>query len=360
MALRARRRGEGYSFVACSGGGRDALDRALSLSRQALSQGTPEEELWATGTGEALLDLEPGLVLPGLTELATWLNEAVALGEKSMGGTGQVLGAAWVEAGLTVETLVAEGGLLAARSRGRVWALAMVRNNGRTSLPERPKVLAARSLKEMATDGWAISKDRDALRAASGRAPDVGDLAITGDAAALLVASLVNRLHGSGAMAGQTVGRAWRVRDDPWDPAGLAGGRFDDAGFPTSLLVLADGSSVVGRLGLRGHLRRPSFRDLPTPMFTTLRVEGMNDPMPGGGFRAAGLRIHRLEADRWILDLEGSWIHRGRPAGGLERLQLGVRPQDLVARCTGSTGQAVGHANGVVTPTLVFEGIRFD
>ncbi len=95
-------------------------------------------------------------------------------------------------------------------------------------------------------------------------------------------------------------------------------------------------------------------------MFTTLIVEEGNDPMPSRAFRADGLRVHRLEPDRWVLDMEGAWVERGRPATTLERLRLVVRPTDLVARCSRSVGPAALYANGVATPTLVFERIRFD
>jgi hypothetical protein len=95
-------------------------------------------------------------------------------------------------------------------------------------------------------------------------------------------------------------------------------------------------------------------------MFTTLIVEEGHDPMPSKAFRADGLRVHRLEPDRWVLDLEGVRFDRGRPIGSLERLRQVVRPADLIAGCRRSVGSAALHANGVATPTLAFEGLRFD
>jgi hypothetical protein len=93
-------------------------------------------------------------------------------------------------------------------------------------------------------------------------------------------------------------------------------------------------------------------------MFTTLVLEGGEDPMPPKGFSAHDLRVHRLTPDRWVLDLLGTWLREGRPSASLDRLRLPVRPHDLVARCTRAIGTSRLHANGVSTPTLVFEGIH--
>ncbi len=139
---------------------------------------------------------------------------------------------------------------------------------------------------------------------------------------------------------------------------GMSGGTFDDAGFAARARALADGSRVVGVLGTRGHYRRPSFRDVPTPGFTTLVVAEKDDRMPAKGFLADGLRVHRLEADRWVFDLDGVWLGDGHRSADSDRLEVTVRPLDLVARCTGSVGRARQFWNGVVTPALIFEGIR--
>jgi hypothetical protein len=94
-------------------------------------------------------------------------------------------------------------------------------------------------------------------------------------------------------------------------------------------------------------------------MFSTLVLEGGGDPMPSKGFSARDLRVHRLAPDRWVLDLLGTWLHEGRPSASIDRLRLPVHPLNLVARCTRSVGPSQHFANGVVTPALVFEGLRF-
>jgi hypothetical protein len=360
LAIRLDHGARGYSFVACSGGGEAALHRALFLVGRALPQVKRGGELWAIGTGGTLLDLEPCAALPTFASLASWLETAIGLGAGSAERSRAILGSAWVEAGLTVETLVADGGLAASRCRGRAWALAMARRQGPDPFPERPLILAARNLEELPVDGWAKPLDQQVDAASSGRLRAGTALVVGGGAAASLVASLAGSFHGYGCAIGRTVGRAWKLRDDPLEAAGLAGGRFDDTGFPTRPLVLADGRTTLGSLGTRGHYRRPSFRDPPAPMFSTLIVEERHDPMPSKAFRAHGLRVHRLAPDRWVLDLEGVQFERGRPIGSFERLRQAVRPADLLAGCRRSIGPAALHANGVATPTLVFEGLRFD
>jgi hypothetical protein len=95
-------------------------------------------------------------------------------------------------------------------------------------------------------------------------------------------------------------------------------------------------------------------------MFTTLVVEGGSDPLPSRGVLADALRVHRVQPDRWVLDLEGTSIERGRPSGVAVRLRLAVHPLNLVSRCTRAAGSPRLHANGVAAPALVFEGIQAD
>ncbi len=360
MAIRLDRGAEGFSFAACSGGGGAALERVMSMVLRATPQASPSEEsLWGRSARGPLEDRERGATLPAVEELRGWLTEALALSRKAASRHGVTLGPAWVEAAVTAEALIADGGLMAVRTRSRVWALVMVRGQGLGHDRERPRVVAARSLRALPPRTWAQGIESEALGKEKGASPPVGALAVTGDAAAALVAALAATLHAPGAHPTVAVGRAWRLSDDPLWVGGLSGGSFDDAGFAARRLVLADGAGVVGHLGTRGHYRRPSYRDMPSPMFTTLVLEGGGDPMPSKGFGAHDLRVHRLAPDRWVLDLLGTWLHEGRPSASLDRLRLPVHPRDLVARCIRSVGPSQHFANGVVTPTLVFEGIRF-
>jgi len=359
LAIRLDRGAEGFSFAACSGGGSAALDRAMSMALRTTPQGSPsDEDAWERSARGPMVDRERGATLPAVEELRSWLAEALALSRKAASRHGAILGPAWVEAGVTAEVLIADGGLMAVRTRTRVWALVMVRGHGSGPARERPRVVAARSLRALSPRTWAKGIETETPGREKGASPAVGALAVIGDAAATLVATLAATLHASGAHPPPNVGRAWRLSDDPLWVGGLASGRFDDAGFAARPLVLADGASVVGTLGTRGHYRRPSYRDIPAPMFTTLVLEGGEDPMPSKGFSAHDLRVHRLTPDRWVLDLLGTWLREGRPSASLDRLRLPVRPHDLVARCTRAIGTSRLHANGVSTPTLVFEGIH--
>jgi hypothetical protein len=347
----------GIAFAACSGGDGAAVDRALARAIGAVPQVRPEGQLWATRTRSASFDLEHDATLPSREDLEHWLERATASFARCAGGEGHVVGPAWVEAGYTIETLVADTSLTAFRSRRRVWGLAMVRPARTSMAPERPRIVAARTLGALPIDGWSEFLDGACTGpGADGRAA-AGSLVVASEAAATLVASLAATLHGPERSPGSTVGRAWRLRDVPRWPKGLSGGRFDDAGFSTHSSTLADGSRVVEVLGAQGHFRRPSFRDLPTPMFTTLVVEEADDPMPSRGMMADALRVHRLHPGRWVLDLEGNRLERGLPSGDRARLRLAVRPLELVLRCARAVGPARLYPNGVATPMLVFEGI---
>jgi hypothetical protein len=303
-----------------------------------------------------MLDRDPGSVLPGEDSLLAWLERASS--RVGSGGDGQVQGPSWIEAGLTIETLVADGGLEASRSRRRVWAMALLRRFHPAPGRERPKILVGRTLKNLPVNGWTASIGSGRRGGARVEKPRTGDLVVTGDASAGLVAALTQAAHGSPRTGGAEVGRGWCLRDDPLFVGGMSGGIFDDAGFATRCRALANGSRVVGVLGTRGHYLRPSFRDVPTPGFATLVVAEKDDRMPAKGFLADGLRVHRLEADRWVLDLEGVWLGDGRPSLDADRLEVTVRPLELVVRCTGSVGRAQQFWNGVVAPALIFEGIR--
>ncbi len=345
LAIRLDQGAKGFSFAASSGGGA-ALDRGMDVALRVVPQSIPAgEALWNTGASEPMLDRERGAALPTTTELREWLEEAVALAREQARRLGAAVGPAWVEAGITTETLVADGGLVARRTRRRTWALALIRGASAEMSVERPSALAGRALGSLPVRHWAAKIEHGVPRRESAARTVPGHLVLKGDAAAALVAWLSVALHGMGMPTGAAVGRAWRLVDDPLWVGGPSGGRFDDAGFVTRPTVLADGERVVGVLGRRGSLRRPSYRDIPVPMFATLVIGGGKDPLPPKAFLAHDLRVLRLSPVHWVLDL---WGREGR-------LRLPVRPSDLVSRCVGASGPPRLHPNGIVTPTLIFD-----
>jgi hypothetical protein len=135
------------------------------------------------------------------------------------------------------------------------------------------------------------------------------------------------------------------------------GGAFDDAGFPTRRRILADGSREVGALEGEGQFWRSSYRDPPCPGTTTLLVETAGATPVDQGILVRDLRLHPVSDDRWILEVDGSLLRRGEPSGAVLGLVLEVDPADLVLRCAAAVGPARRTARGVVTPTLVFEGL---
>jgi hypothetical protein len=76
----------------------------------------------------------------------------------------------------------------------------------------------------------------------------MGVLVLNPDAAASVVAALVAAFHGNAGPPVDAPGRGWDVADEPTRHDGLAGGSFDDAGFPAASRALASDGVWVGRL----------------------------------------------------------------------------------------------------------------
>jgi hypothetical protein len=175
------------------------------------------------------------------------------------------------------------------------------------------------------------------------------------EASALIVQALVRTLHVAGADHGLAVGPAWRVTDDPRDPASLFGGIFDDSGFTTRKERLANGLRCVGEISGPGHYRRPSFRDPPEALPSHLVVEARDQPAPERAVVATVVGLHPVAPDRWLLRIEGAHLERGQPGSPLRPSHISISPRDLVRRCTATIGPSRASYRGVQTPALLFE-----
>ena len=327
-----------WTFGASSGGGSPSLLWAIEAARSSEPAGGGEEgpRAWGAGDGSFQLDLDEG-PLPEEAAMEEWLDLALDALIRARGVAQRGPASGWIEAGRTVEVLVGQGGIATMRSRNRVWAMGSA---GR----ERPLgalAVAARRISSLSADAWA--EQWTASTASGGRGEWTrGPVVLEGRAAGELVRHLAAAVHGRGAAPGAPVGSGWRVVDDPLDPDGLSGGRFDDAGFPAGRRALSDGRQAVGALEGRGHSWRPSFRDPPEALFTTLLVLGGSEEAPPRTPRVHDLRIHRLAADRWVAEAPGPTY-------------VEARPLDLVQRCVSSFGPVRRVLPGVVSPALLVD-----
>jgi hypothetical protein len=340
MALRAEpAAGREVRFAAGSGGGEEALVRLLELaSRGAGGEWSPD---WTAAEGDLSdVDADGGLPAPG--ELTDWLHRARRrLAEVPGDGC-------WVEVARTVESWVGAAGLRARRERTRAWALA--RPIGR------PLIVASRGFDRLRAEGWAELMTDRAVHGPSGAPATAGlPLLFTGETSALLVQALAHAVHGAGAAPVKTVGPGWRLADDPRAPGALFGGRFDDAGFPTNRTVLADGDRLLVHLEERGHWRRPSFRDRPLVMPANLVVDPPTVEPPERALRVSGLSIHPLAPDRWVLEVEGTFLEAGKPVRSAPTGWIETSPGALVERCLGGVGPPRSFHRGVTTPALLFD-----
>jgi hypothetical protein len=234
---------------------------------------------------------------------------------------------AWVEAGVTVEVLIGVEAWVAVRTRARSSALA----------GDRPRLFARR--------GFGVLDTIPAVDEPPERTAPMETLALEPGAAAPVVASLVQAVHTSEAFIGSPTGPGWSVADDPGCPDGLAGGEFDDAGFPTSRRVLADGRHVSASLDGPGSYWRRSFRDAPRALPSTIVLSGAS-PTVREMRGLTACRLLPLGAEDWVVELPGT-----RPG------YLRTSPARLLQGCRGTFGAAVPTADGVITPGLIFEGI---
>jgi hypothetical protein len=339
-AFDARRRILGFAAAS----GLDPGDGARAAQR-AEADAVPfdGERPWSRRAGAWTDGTESFPDLPSTDDLAAWLAGAVR--RSSCVPTEDP----WVEASSTIETSWTREGSWR-RSRLRIWGIVVGPCVASPKAEPVPRVVAARSLSALPSDPWPVHGG--AGRSRSCRSESV---VFDGDALAAVVPTLVRALADNGPAHRVRVGPGWVVRDDPTDPAALVGGPWDDAGFPTRPVSLADGRTIVGRIAGPGSFRRGSFRDLPEPAPTLLRVEPPAVVSSPGDVRIVAARIHPLEG-RWILEVDGT-----DPKGGaFHGLLIRTDPRGLVARCVGGVGPAVLRAGTVLTPALRFEGLRVE
>lgn len=249
----------------------------------------------------------------------------------------------WIEAGTTVEVLIGIEGWLAVRRRHRVWAL--------SAGPE------ARLIAQRGFEGWERMLDSSGNDSSRflGSANDLDVLLLTPDAAAPVVAALVAAFHGPGAAHVEAAGIGWRVSDEPIRHDGLAGGSFDDAGFPTTTRTLADDGVWVGRLDGPGTFRRTSFREPPTESATNLCVpSGPDEIIRNGVAVVERCRIFRPSAELWVMEID-LWDPSG--GGGVERRWIRVKPESLLSACVARVGRSTVTSSGPIVPVLRLEGL---
>ena len=274
------------------------------------------------------------------------LDEAIQLPTEDALTAGLISrpGLEWVEAGTTVEVLIGAEGWLTARRRHRVWAL----GGG----------AGARLVAQRGFAGWEHLLDgagADESFGAHSGSDDLGVLVLAPDAASAVVAALVERFHGAGPAHSTKSGHGWDVTDEPIRPDGLAGGSFDDAGFPAVSRVLAADGLWVDRLGGPGTFRRASFREPPTESATNLCIRsGEANSIPDRAAIARRCRVLRPSNELWVLELD---LWDGMRAGGFERRWVRVQPQTLLEACANILGGAEVTPTGPIVPGLLFEGL---
>jgi hypothetical protein len=242
----------------------------------------------------------------------------------------------WVEAGTTLEVLVGAHGWVAVRRRNRFWALTSERWTG---------LLVQRGLRN-----WELLLDRSEDLPAVESHPnslESTELVLLPDGAAVIVAALAESLREKDPSEWVDAGKAWEVVDDPLNSLGLAGGSFDDVGFPADSRVLATGGLWVGGPSGPGTFHRPSFREPPTESASNL-VVAPGPTKPLRGLVAPQCRVLRLSASQWVLELQQPdgprWLRTG--------------PGQLLAACADRMGGARATPAGPIVPALRFEGLR--
>ena len=321
---------EHAGFAAASGLDSDAIRWAAASAGSFRSKASASTPASTDAVAAERWDLDAPLSLPSEEALSTALVTRPAL--------------KWVEAGTTIEVLVGPDGWLAARRRHRLWALGGV--------PE-GRLYAQRGL-----TGWENLLDRPGVEDELVSRPDSDDLGVlilTPDAAAPVVAALVDAFHGPGSAQFDEQAGGWSISDEPVRQDGLAGGSFDDAGFPATSRVLADKGAYRDRLGGPGTFRRTSFREPPTEIATNLVMapgEPVSNATPGSV--AIRCRVLPLAPQLWVLELDlADQDHSRDPM----RRWIRVQPRELLAACAGGLGGLRVTATGPIVPALKFVGL---
>ena len=315
-ALRwVERDGSGPRHLAMVGACDAELSRAIAAATSALEADVATFAVELEVPSERF-DVEPGVVEPDERDMSEGMRRAP-----------------WVdgvEVGRTVEVLVGPDGWIAVRTRVR--SSAVLCGGSRLVARRGPDVLSA------VPEPVPSAEPRD------------GALHLSPPAAAAVVTRLVATAHGPSPQLGRDVGRGWVIADDPYDPRGLAGGEFDDAGFPTRRRALAQDGKIVAGIDGPGAFWRRSFRDPPCALPSTLVVDGGG--AIGEGDREGMIDVCRvlpLSRREWVLELSG-----------LRRRHVRTTPETLLLGCRSGVGVPESTADGVITPGLIFENVARD
>ena len=250
-------------------------------------------------------DLDPAEVHPSPDRLAGF-----------MGGHPSI---EWIEVGTTVEVLVGAGSWVACRRRNRVWL--------RTGGP--------------AGQLWAM-RGLDLASAPADERPNrvkgqVSQLCFSPPAAGTLVQALAT----SFGSAGERSGYALDVEDAPNNPLGLAGGEFDDAGFPTTDQKLTSAGYWVSPSLGPGNFWRRTYREPPTLSNSNLSVATKDPATESIGVPVYAVRVLPLQSDVWVLDLGTTWLR--------------TDPRRVAPALVGTSGVPVATAAGPIVPSLILE-----
>lgn len=338
-------------FGACSGDGDRSLVVALGDAVVAASPPSSPPPAWESGRAARRSDRMVWEPFPDRDRLGKWLDGALDR-EGSETNPGERPTAVRVETAWTVETLVADGGPEAERSRQRAWAIAWFDRPHGSGAREVVRTTAALRLDDLDPNWWIDPIER---LAPPNRGPgrDGGAVVIAPEGAAMLAGAITQMLHGDPRAIGLGVGPGWCVTEDPLAPSALFGGLFDDAGFPTGRTELADGRQVVGTIGCQGWLRRGSYREPPVATPNNLLLTPLRIAPPDGATWVETIRIHPLGGGEWILEIEPWPAGKKEPATRFHR----TRPLELARRCVGGVGEPRQTMRGVRTPALVFDGL---
>jgi hypothetical protein len=364
VALHARSRRDGTTaFAACPG--LDALYLNAELARAGRKGGGPvaaEGELWPMGSSGVMVDRDEPYELPERADLDAWLAQArnELLQPRRRDRRLRAPAESRVEVAVVLETWVAEGGMVASRSRRRAWAMARLAAMADEPL-QRPLVIASRRWEMLGTAGWREVLDDRRIGRGTGKSLRHGNTSVpvllNPECSAELGLALVKALHDPAVDPSASVAAGCKITDDPTDAQALFGGTFDDAGFPARPTVLWRNGRRVGRLEGAGHLRRPSYRDRPGPMPRHLVLDVPESPPPPRFLLATRLTLHPLGPARWGLELDGAVLDGGQPACRVRGAFVSTSPAELAERCVASVGPRRRSYLGVSTSALLFDGL---
>jgi hypothetical protein len=218
--------------------------------------------------------------------------------------------------------------------------------------------LEGRLFAQRGFDGWEELLSREDIQFPVASADGLGrskPLLMTPRAAAPIVTALVQSFHLAGSAPIEGVGSGWELADDPARPDALSGGTFDDAGFPATRRVLAQGGVWVGPVAGPGTMRRSAFRDPPAENVTNLVMDGGEITASLGAVLVVKRsRVIRSSQELWVLELDVA--SRENPAE-LERIWIRTEPRLLLLGCASRLGGSQVTPDGPTVPALLFEGI---